>query len=273
MISTDIILQGPVYPYTEEIANHYSTLPFVNCVIVSGWKDSPVFSSNNPRVFQLYNDDVSFPGSWNRNRLIKSSYEGLKVAPSEYAIKMRTDQIASLDSMMKLYHYYHEKKDSNLKRLDGATTTKIGVMGICSDFPYHPIDHILWGRTQDLIDFFDIPYDMTWHDEKSPENKDKCYGQMYTRAEVYITTPYISKFSTIAQKHLADPDKYLKEVAENMCNPEALVESKRIMDDIFLVFPPFQLQWPKNGMNQYHYDVMATYRGGHAYWATDKDFR
>lgn len=268
MIPTDIILQGPVHPYTEEIANHYSVLPFVNCVIVSCWENSPAFNSNNPRVFQIHNQDVPFPGSWNRNRLIKSSYEGLKVAPSEYAIKMRTDQVVSHSSMESLYQYYHQKKDATIQRIDGTPTEKIGVMGICSDFPYHPIDHVMWGRTQDLVDFFNIPHDMSWYDEQAIG---KSYGEIYTRSEVYITTPYIAKFSLLAQKHLSDPDKYLKDKAEGV--EEALAESKRILDDILLVFPPFQMQWPKNGMAQYHYDVMATEQGGHAYWATDKDFR
>ncbi len=39
------------------------------------------------------------------------------------------------------------------------------------------------------------------------------------------------------------------------------------MDEIFLVFPMIQMQWLKNGMSQYHYDVMSTERGGHMYWA------
>lgn len=268
MIPTDIILQGPVHPYTEEIANYYSTLPFVNCVIVSSWKDSPSLISNNPRVFQLQSEDASFPGSWNRNRLIKSSYEGLKVAPSDYAIKMRTDQIVSLDSMNKLYNYYHNGNSTDIKRLDGKTVEKIGIMGICSDFPYHPIDHVLWGRTKDLIDFFDVPHDTSWYDEQAIG---KSYGEIYVRSEVYVTTPYVAKFSIQTQTHLSNPDKYLKDKADSV--EEALVESRRVMDDIFLVFPPFQMQWPKNGMMQYHYDVMATEQGGHAYWATDNDFR
>jgi hypothetical protein len=44
------------------------------------------------------------------------------------------------------------------------------------------------------------------------------------------------------------------------------------MEELFLLFPKIQMQWPKNGMQQYHYDVMETERGGHAYWATDVDF-
>ena len=271
MIPLDIVLQGPLYPYTLDIANYYSTgLPFVNCVIVSCWETCPLVEWDNPRVFLLRNQDVEYPGNWNRNRLIKSSFEGISVAPSEYVIKMRTDQIVSLNSMNKLYKYYFEKNYINVKYLNSSNKpySKIGIMGICSDFPYHPIDHIFWGHKQDLIDLFNIPYDNTWYDEQTTN---KSYDELYIRSEVYLGSYYASRFNKEAKKHLKSPDLYLKGKSLNI--NESLNLSQKIMEKIFLLFPPIQMKWPKAGLMQYHYDVMATERGGHAYWATDEDFR
>lgn len=266
----DIILQGPLYPYTLDIANHYSTLPFVNCVIISCWETCPQVEWTNQRIFLIRNQDTDYPGNWNRNRLIKSSFEGIKAAPSEYAIKMRTDQIVSLDSMSKLYAYYLQRSKISTEHFNSSRKphSKIGVMGVCLDFPYHPIDHIFWGYKQDLINLFNIPHDTSWYDE---ENTDKTYDDLYIRSEVYLGSHYAAKFNTEAQKHLECPDLYLKGKSPKIA--ESLNTSRKLMEELFLLFPPIQMQWPKAGLMQYHYDVMCTERGGHAYWATDADFR
>lgn len=274
MTPVDIVLQGPMMSYTAMTADYYTKLPFVNSVIISCWETCPdidetMISWENPKIYVLKNKDVEFPGSWNRNRMIKSSLEGLKAVVMDYSIKMRTDQIVSLDSMSKLYDYYFNKNKINISYLDNKTKpySKIGIMGICSDYPYHPIDHIFWGHRSDLLDLFDIPYDTSWYDEAA---LNKPYEELYVRSEVYLTTPYIAKFHPEAKKHLENPDLYLKDKSPKIS--ETLDLSKQLMEKIFVLFPQIQMQWPKNGMAQYHYDVMATARGGHAYWANDANF-
>jgi len=268
MIPFDIVLQGPFYPYTLEVANSYSSLPFVNCVIISCWDSCSIPEYNNPRVFVIKNRDVDYPGNWNRNRLIKSSLAGIDVAPSEFVVKMRTDQIVSLSSMSKMYEYYLEKRSITSTLLSNYPNFKIGVMGICLDFPYHPIDHIFWGNRQDIYTLFDIQYDMTYHDESST---DKAYDDLYIRSEVYIASQYVAKYNTLAEKQLQESELYLKGNSPNIS--ESLENSKYIMDELFLTFPPIRMQWPKAGLYQYHYDVMSTERGGHTYWDSTQDFR
>ena len=68
----DIVIQGPVYNYTLEFAEHYLQLEFVNNVIISCWKSDNI-ETNNPRIIVVKSDDVDNPGDVNRNRQIKSS--------------------------------------------------------------------------------------------------------------------------------------------------------------------------------------------------------
>ena len=124
----DIIMQGPMHPYTAQIADMYTRLPFVNNVIISCWDTCPdiddtMISWENPRIYVLKNKDVEFPGSWNRKRLIKSSYEGLKCSVTDYCIKMRTDQIVSNDSMMMMYYHYFDNCKINISFLNKSQRT------------------------------------------------------------------------------------------------------------------------------------------------------
>ena len=271
MIPIDIVLQGPLHSYTAKIADHYTKLPFVNCVIISCWETCPDINSSmlnweNPRIFVLKNKDPEFPGDWNRNRMIKSSFEGINSSVSDYVIKMRSDQIVSYNSMMMLYEYYFKRKDIDLKFLGDTKLphSRIGIMGICRDFPYHPIDHIFWGHREDLLNLFGIEHDLSNMKDKNLSEPFE-YGDVFVRSEVYLTAPYVAKFSEDAANHVKNPDVYLKDKSEK--RSEALETSKKFMDRVFMVFPKIEMQWPKNGMAQYHYDVMATERGGHAYWA------
>lgn len=271
MIPIDIILQGPLQSYTAKIADEYTKLPFVNAVIISCWEtcqdiDPSMLSWENPRIFVLKNKEPEFPGDWNRNRMIKSSYEGINSAVCDYAIKMRSDQLVSYDSMMMLYEFYFKRKEISVKFLNNNNQphSRIGIMGICRDFPYHPIDHIFWGHREDLLHLFGIEHDSFSMADKNPPEPFE-YGDVFIRSEVYLTVPYVAKFSEAASIHAKNPDLYLKDKSQK--RSEALQTSKEFMDKIFMVFPKIDMQWPKNGMMQYHYDVMATERGGHAYWA------
>lgn len=259
----DIILQGPMHPYTPQIAQEYMKLPFVNRIIVSCWETDPDYPINQD-ILVLKNKDVFYPGIGNRNRQIKSSREGLNYVATEYAAKMRTDQLVSFDSMHKLYNYYFNNCESIIPYSNGIfPKNKIAVHGICKDFAFHPIDHIYWGNTQDLVDLFDVEYDMTEYPKDSKESE----FNNYIRSETYITIPYVARFNIEVKNIIKNPRPYLYDNSEN--KSEALKISHDIMDKIFTVFPKIQMNWIKYGMQQYHYDVMETERGGHAYWAKD----
>lgn len=56
----DIILQGPMHPYTPQIAQEYMKLPFVNRIIVSCWETDPDYPINQD-ILVLKNKDVFYP--------------------------------------------------------------------------------------------------------------------------------------------------------------------------------------------------------------------
>lgn len=259
----DVILQGPLHPYTPSIAYEYSKLPFVNRVIVSCWESDAEYDMPDD-VFVLRNKDVFYPGIGNRNRQIKSSRSGLDYVATEYVVKMRTDQLVSFESMNKLYNYYFSNCESSLAYLTGKKPkNKIAVHGICRDFAFHPIDHIYWGNTEDLVDLFDIEYDMIEY----PKNLLDSEFNHYIRSETYLTMPYVSRFDERVVSIMKNDRDFLYDNSEN--KKQALDVSHDIMDKIFTVFPKIQMNWIKYSMPQYHYSVMETAAGGHAYWAKD----
>ena len=251
----DIILQGPMYEYTPAIAREYLKLSFVNNVIISCWDTCPTYDVDE-NVIVVRSSDAPTPGFGNRNRQIKSSRNGFEHVLTEFSAKLRTDQFISESSMHKLYTYYFA--NCEIARTDERTMpyNKIAVHGMCRDFAFHPIDHIFWGNTQDLIKFFDIEY----------ESKSGVPDfNTFVRSETYITLPYVlsyyNEFSYISDNEM----DYLMDNSPK--RDEALAISERIMPSLFYVFPKIELSWPKYGMQLYHYDVMESERGGHAYWS------
>lgn len=258
----DIVLQGPMHEYTPAIALEYSKLSFVNSVIVSCWDTDIEYKETPENIMVVRSKDVFYPGIGNRNRQIKSSRSGLNYVVTEYVAKMRTDQFVSIDSMHKLYNYYFDNNSIELEYTNKEKPyNKIGVHGICRDFAFHPIDHMYWGNTQDIIKFFDIEYDSTKISDDISVNQ----FNYYVRSETYITMPYICNFNSDIKNMIDNPKDYLYD--NSIKKQETLDISSNIMDKIFTVFPKINLSWPKHGMHQYHYEVMESERGGHAYWA------
>lgn len=228
----DIILQGGINNYAMEIANHYLALPFVNRIIMPCLCNNPNESivQHHEKIYVL-NNRLIYPGPGNRNLQIKSSFEGVKFATTDVCVKMRNDQKVSLDSMQLMYDYYEKHKTGNT----------IFVAGIFPTFPFHPRDHIFWGKRQDLLTLFNIPYDF------SPQTDD--YTKVL-RSEAYICQWYYSKNNADAAYMVEHRDLYLLD--NSMRRNEAIELSERIK--LFRPFPKIAFEWPKYGLTEYHYN-------------------
>jgi hypothetical protein len=257
----DIVLQGPMHDYTPTIAVEYSKLPFVNNVIISCWDSCPIYEMPS-NIKLVCSSDSPTTGFGNRNRQIKSSRNGLEYVMTEFCAKLRTDQFVSLDSMHKLYNYYFSNCEINSPFKTATPYNKIGVHGVCRDFAFHPIDHIFWGNAQDLVKFFDIEYDT-----QLPTPSGKSDFDNYIRSETYITLPYVlHHYNELL--HLKE--NYTEYLLDNSpLRREAISISEQLMPTLFYVFPKIELNWIKYGMPSYHYEVMESERGGHAYWSPD----
>jgi len=241
----DIILQGIADNYTLEIANHYLNLNFVNNVIISCWEGNNI-ESNNFRITVLKNPLLEYGGLGNRNNQIISSFLGLSNAKTYYSIKMRSDQKISLDSMNLMYSYYEKYKI-------GEYGHKVGVAGIFKPFPFHPRDHIFWGKTEDLLRIFNIPLDNT-----KGEYKEKTS----VRTETYICSYYFTHINPKVQIFIKHPEEYLTDVSPKI--NETMEISNDLIQKLFLPFPKIELEWPKYNMKNYHYEYTESVYG--EYW-------
>jgi hypothetical protein len=250
-----------MHEYTPAIAVEYSKLPFVNNVIISCWDSCPVYDVPS-NITVVRSSDSPTPGFGNRNRQIKSSRNGLEYVLTEFCAKLRTDQLISMNSMNKLYNYYFSNCEVSTEFKNETPYNKIGVHGVCRDFAFHPIDHVFWGNTQDLVKFFDIDYE----DMPKPPDGVSDFDH-YIRSETYITLPYVIKhYNELSYLN----DNYTEYLLDNSSlRQEALAISERLMQTLFYVFPKIELNWIKYGMRSYHYSVMESERGGHAYWSED----
>ena len=239
MLKFDIILQGEFTPFTKEIIEEYQKLPFVENIILSTYETLGIPDN----VKTIFNQVISPAGLGNRNLQINTSKNGLSLVQSKHCIKMRTDQ--HIRDMPLMYDFW-----KNDKREDG----KLFVMGMYKAFPYHPRDHVFWGRTEDVVNVFDIPFDI-----ERGSNQDYTYN---TRAETYIGQYYYARFDSSIWDHINDPLTFLVDSAPR--KSEALEKDYKLRDKVFVPFPKVSLSWPKHGLNEYHYHIGQTFT---EYWA------
>jgi hypothetical protein len=244
----DIVLQGQYTEFTEEIIENYLQLPFVNNIILSCWKEDKISfkRSYDQRLIILTNDKPSVYGDDNINLQIVSSYNGLIKSTTEYAIKMRTDQLYDYNGIMVMYNFFIENRKDHL----------IFVPGMYPHLLFHPRDHLFWGKTSDLIKLFDIPLKINNVTDKVRIPKQdlwKYYGY-FIRSETYIGANYCSNFDDRIKIFLIEPEKYLFDGSSNW--QESLKVSNTITKNLFKSFPRtnVDLSWPKKNLNSYPYE-------------------
>lgn len=251
----DIVIQGPYTDYTDFIAESYLDLPFANKIIISCWKGDK--KSKKKRGIKFVRNEYPFsPGTDNKNLQIVSSLNGLKKCKSTFAVKTRSDQKFTYDSMMKMYDFFmenHEKSISyyhNHKKPCG----KILVAGFYPSLLFAIRDHIFWGYTEDLIDLFDIPIEQNSLIDKMRIPKEKLgnYTEYFTRTETYIAAHYCYNFIEDINRLLILPEQHLYD------NSIYWYHSKGISDYITpLVFKSFPktaidlewIRWRRSGFN------------------------
>lgn len=265
MNKIDLVLQGPLNEYSYSVAKHYLDVPFVNNIVISCWEtndyDAPLISN---RIKIIRNKELENPGIGNRNRQILTSFVGLNQVETEFAVKLRSDQKISLESMQLMYDFYEQFKDRQLTYENDQSKphNRICVAGMFRNLPFHPRDHLFWGNKYDLLELFDIPHDLTPHTFKPNYEK-------VMRAESYIGSHYCSKFSSVICRYIAQPKIYL--VDKSPALMEAMWLSNGITEKIFKPFPKIELEWTKAplttsiyvpikyGIGGYNYRLMEAY--------------
>lgn len=219
----DLIIQGPIYPCIYEILNEYKKLSFVNKIIISSWES---YSEYKTLLFDydlkcIFNQDIQNPGRNNRNRKIKSSLEGIRASNSDYVIVFRSDMLFDISSFEKVYDFFLEHREPDLKTVDDKNIpiNKIVCINFVQDYPFHPNDWFFMGHKKDMEIFFDIPYDV---------------GNELA-AEIFIAAHYFSLFDLKAKAMFDDYKSYLVESAKNI--EEAKLLSRQLSSRVLEPLP------------------------------------
>jgi hypothetical protein len=259
----DLILQGPVYPYTKDIIDYYLQSNLVSKVILSCWDTCKTDHIFNSKVVIIKNKDVAFCGCGNINRQILSSMSGLQASNNHYCAKMRTDQKVSHNSLDMMHRFYLKFKNSDLRCLDGSgPNSSIFVAGMYTRYAFHPRDHIFWGHKSDLIRLFNIPYsELPLEVSGEKYNNGEGYWRKTVRPESYLGTHYCSNFDERVLNFTKDFASYI--VDSGSKHNEAMRVSAEIKDKVFKVFPRIELEWAKYNLKNYHYHIGQTFT---EYW-------
>ena len=164
----DIVVQGGIWPTTKHTVETYLQLPFVNNVIFSSWEEDLKKIDFEPSKI-VCSSPPEKDGGGNLNYQIISSRNGLKECVTDVVIKMRSDQTIPIEEMVRMKEFYE-------KNTNGRDVFVLGLMGVdLPSHPYHPQDHVFWGKIDDVKEIFDIPLsDWTTYKPNGAEDFSKC---------------------------------------------------------------------------------------------------
>jgi hypothetical protein len=244
----DIVIQGQYTEYTDSIIDSYLDLPFLNNIIVSCWEDdkSP---KERRRVKFVRSKYPESPGTDNKNLQIVSSLSGLKECKSNFAIKTRSDQKFTYDSMMKMYDFFleHNQKNIPYQYNHKKPYHRILVAGVYTNLLFSVRDHIFWGNTDDLIELFNIPLEKNSLVDKVKIPKERLgnYCDYFTRTETYIGAHYCANFNEGVNHILLKPEQHLYDNAVYWYYAKEVSDS--ITYSVFKSFPKtaIDLEWVK----------------------------
>lgn len=251
MKDTDIVIQGGIFPQTIDIATQYSKLDFVKDVFISTWEsDKHKIKDYKTQGNFVFSDMPKKDGGGNLNLQLISSLNGVKVCKSENVVKMRSDQTIPQEDMYRMNDFYR-------KNLTGDEVFVLGLMGLeLPSFPYHPQDHVFWGKRKNVLSVLDIPLS-TWESYEIPAD-----FSINIRAPMYIGVHAYSKVSKKALNHLNNPHEYLLDNSPK--KNEAFEEYEKIKDLCFKSFPRINMIWHK--YNNQNYPYQFYYAQGERYF-------
>lgn len=197
-----IVIQGQIVSknfLTRNIVNYYLTNFSDVKVILSTWSNTSkidlaafeIFKANY-RFKLVLTDPPNSPGVFNVNNQIISAREGLRHAleMSEFSIKTRTDQLLSSPMLLKNLNVTW-----NAHRLNKESKNRI-VISSLNTFAfrfYGASDMFQFGRTQDLLSYWNQELDGRPHSELTKLSKSMRQEGKKLVAEVYLNTNYFEK--------------------------------------------------------------------------------
>ena len=213
-----IIVQGPILKNSTKQALESLTKHFPKSkLILSTWEGAD--TSNLVYDKLILNEDPGASGELkigqanNVNRIIKSTLSGILNADSDYVLKLRSDMIATDNSILDFYNKIPPVLDNKFKLFSSRVlvSTFYTPNNFLIPFPYHVSDWMYLGKKKDLEYLFDIPlFDINNPQIKETraqleeKNFDILYKCLFT-PEQYIFSSMIKKsFPELNFKHYCD---------------------------------------------------------------------
>lgn len=258
MGDTDIVMQGPVYSNTYEVACEYADLDFVNEVIISthiAESDNIPKGSPHPNVKWVLTPLPDQFGAGNMNLQIITSMIGIQACTADTVIKMRSDQHIFSDSMKMMRRFYEKfhRPDPfwTYEGDPGGPSGPIFVIGMLKPFPYHPQDHVFWGHREDLLDLYDCPFiPQVAYGEKTDQLNYVTGNDI--RPNIWLGGHYYARFNHEIYHHLNNIEEYLLDVSPKREEAMELYNINR--DAIFKVFPRLEMYWIKYNTGYWYHE-------------------
>jgi hypothetical protein len=253
----DLVVQGPYTDFTNYVVDSYLNIPFINKIIISCW-DEDKTPRRKRKVKVVKNQYPISPGTDNKNLQIVSSLNGLRECESNYAIKVRSDQRFTYESMMKMYEFFIENDQKTISHQYDHTKPygKIFVAGFYPTLLFSVRDHLFWGHTDDLIELFSIPIEKNSLIDyiKVPKERLGNYTNRFVRTETYLGAHYCANFSEEINLFLLNPYEYLFDGAINWNHSKQI--SDNLMPLVFKSFPrsSINLEWVNWRPQGFHFD-------------------
>jgi len=246
----DVVIQGKIFPGTYDTARCYTSLDFIDNVIISTWDNETIESEHDD--IKIVKSPVPYTPPMNLNLQIVSFNEGVKHVTSDFTMKFRSDQTVTKSSMKMLKRFVDKKGfKCDLKYSDGTGPRgKIYAIGLYKTFAYHPQDHIFWGYTEDLKSLYSCPL----FEEGSPITPTWAgdFDTKNIRIPCYFGAHYFAKFNPEVYNHIDHFEEYLLDKSPK--RDIAIETSVEIQDEIFQVFPRLKMWWEKYKTG-YMYDL------------------
>jgi|TARA_B100000035_G_C20947402_1_gene530383 hypothetical protein len=243
----DIVIQGPYTDFTDEVIESYLNIEKVQNIIVSCWDTDKKEEYVSDRVKFVRNDEYPpYSGVLNINMQLITSLNGVKASNADYVMKVRSDQKVNLQGMNNMFDYFLEDKQKG----------KIYICGNLYTYLFHPRDWIFMGYKEDMINFFDIPFEVNEICEKKGVDRYNCsmFFHLFTRPETYLGAYYCARFDDRVAEMVKDHKKYLYDRSPEWNYSKQV--SDEVMRKYFKSFPRegIDLIWPKNNIYKLPYD-------------------
>lgn len=261
----EIVMQGGIWPETIKTANYYLECDAVSQVIISVFKDQPIFEPLDPdsRIRIITSDPPVNPGQGNINMQIVTSLAGVQACNSLTVMKTRTDQRIDHGSLRKmLVGFSLVYKYKNLKFFPGSIypLNYIFVLGLQRRFPFQTQDHVFLGFKRDLLNLFSCPLNedpVTGYYQKPEwgDHKQMDQGLDFTkhlRMPIWLSGHYFARFDPRIYYYLENYQEYLCDGAPRQA--EAFEVYFELIDKVFRPFPRVKIWWDKYG-HEYPYSM------------------